>query len=107
MYNDTHIHITNTIILLCAANRGGARPFITLFCIERERMLCSTYWNVDKSVYICTQKEIYFSWHTKDSKKNLCSVCMFKGENDINEEALLYSKYSRVSLMQFMFSLNK
>jgi hypothetical protein len=103
MYNDTHMHTTNTIILLCEANRGGARPFITLFCIERERMLCSTYWNVDKNVYICSQKEIYFSWHTKDSKKNLCSVCMFKGENDSNEEALLYSKYSRVSLMQFTF----
>ena len=80
MYNDTHIHTTNAIILLCEANRGGAKPFITLFCIDRERMLCSTYWNVDKNVYICVHNKFTFHDTQKIPRKIYAPFACLKGK---------------------------
>ena len=89
MYNnDTHTstqHYGNCviIILLCEANRGGAKPFITLFAYWSERMLCSTYWNVDKNVYPHKQRMyiIYFFHDTQKIPRKIYALfACLKGE---------------------------
>ena len=76
---------------------GQPTPFITRFFIHTENIHCVLFSLLKYGyiMYICTfVVVIVLSWHTKDSKKNPCFVCMFKGGNDCNEEALSYSKYS-------------
>ena len=70
MYKRYYTHTTTaTIILLCGANRGGAKPFITLFLHTGYVTVVLQYWNIDRVGSYMHTHGTYFSRHTKDSKK--------------------------------------